>query len=125
MPCSGLNSATTVTPGALRSRSMVGLPERSMPVWLVIRPMRRPRNGAQQHARVAGQVVRGGEEAGVARHPAHAAGGGVVDDASQHDAVLVWFGGRDAGGWPLAVGCWAEHRVVHPQRLEHFFFREL
>ena len=42
MPCSGLNSATTVTPGALCSKSMVDAPVTDFPVWLVMRPTLRP-----------------------------------------------------------------------------------
>src|SRR5205085_9799555 len=73
------------------------------------------RAAAKEHARVAGQVLRGGEEAGVAGHAAHAAGGGVVDDASQHHTSLVRLSGRDAG-WLLAVGRWPKGGVLHAQR---------
>jgi len=46
IPCSGLKSATSVTPGACASRSIVLRRLRSIPVWLVMRPTRFPTNGA-------------------------------------------------------------------------------
>ena len=42
MPCSGPYSAVSFTPGALNSRSMVLVPFRSRPEWLVSRPTRFP-----------------------------------------------------------------------------------
>ena len=47
MPCSGLNSAARVTPGAFASRSIVLTPSRDRPVWLVSRPTRLPRSRAK------------------------------------------------------------------------------
>ena len=61
MPCSGLKSDTSVTPGAACSTSMVLVPSRARPVWLVTSPTRLPRRtreligrehvDARQHAR--------------------------------------------------------------------------
>ena len=42
MPCSGLKSATSCTPGALCSTSIVCAPCAARPVWLVTRPTRLP-----------------------------------------------------------------------------------
>ena len=50
MPCSGLNSATSVTPGACASRSIVLAPSRERPVWFVSRPTRLPRSRAKPSA---------------------------------------------------------------------------
>ncbi len=47
MPCSGLKSATSDTPGALCSRSMVGVPLAARPVWLVMSPTLRPCSSAK------------------------------------------------------------------------------
>ena len=44
MPCSGLNNAASVTPGAFAIRSIVLTPSRDLPVWFVSRPTRLPRS---------------------------------------------------------------------------------
>ena len=45
MPCSGLNSLTSLTPGARNRTSIVEAPPRVRPVWLVTSPTRLFRSG--------------------------------------------------------------------------------
>ena len=51
MPCSGLNSATSLTPSAALSRSIVGAPSMVLPVWLVTSATVLPFNRANFSAR--------------------------------------------------------------------------
>ena len=45
-PCSGANSETSLTPGALARISRVSRPRESAPVWLVMSPTRLPLSGS-------------------------------------------------------------------------------
>ena len=66
MPCSGLNSAVSFTPGASASASIVATPSRVLPVWFVSRPTRSPLSGANPSARSTSiPVWTGGAGAGL------------------------------------------------------------
>ena len=93
MPCSGLNSETSVTPGAACSTSMVLRPARSRPVWLVTSPTRLPFSSAKPSRASTSMPARTGAEgvgaATVASGSAGVATGSAVRAASAAPSTIA------------------------------------
>ena len=91
MPCSGEKSATSSTSGWSASRSIEGVPLRSRPVWLVIRPTRRPRTSASESLRrtsMPGRTVAIADPA-VPRSSADARGAGSASASPPGEQVVA------------------------------------
>ena len=110
MPCSGLNRATSFTPGACASRSIVDSPVSATPVWLVTRPTFRPCSALKFPAFSTSMPLSTGVPAPLSR--------GAAPDAPKSPPVRRIVRRASAGGLvmaePTTVAIFARSGVTSP-----------